>query len=101
MARKIELKFYDNVYTIEYNRASIKEVFLHQSNDEIEQVITLIKGGLMLHHKDNMPNDDEIFGWVMALGEDVKPFAEALQGMVQEVLDAIQSDKKNLEWRAM
>ena len=99
MARKIELEFYDNTYIIEYTRASVKEIFLKEGKDEIEQVVALIKGGLQLHHKDNMPTDDEIFGWVMALGEDLKPFAEALQAMVQEVLETFKTDRKNLKWR--
>ena len=99
MARKIELEFYDNTYVIEYNRASVKEIISKDEKDEIKQVITLIKAGLEIHHKDNMPSDDEIFGWVMALGEDIKPFAEALQEMVQEVISTFESDRKNLKWR--
>ena len=99
MARKIELEFYDKKYTIEYNRASVKEIILNNKQDTIEQVVVLIKSGLVIHHKDNMPTDEEIFGWVVALGEDVKEFATALQEMVQEVLDTFESDRKNLKWR--
>ena len=99
MARKIELEFYDKTYTIEYNRASVKEIILNNKQDTIEQVVVLIKSGLVIHHKDNMPTDEEIFGWVVALGEDVKEFATALQEMVQEVLDTFESDRKNLKWR--
>ena len=76
MARKIELDFYDKTYVIEYNRASVKEIFLKDSKDEIEQVISLIKGGLLLHHKNDMPSDEEILGWIIALGSDLEDFAK-------------------------
>ena len=101
MARKqIELSFYDKKYLIEYNRASIKTFlrFKDKETDEIEQVIMLIKCGLEMHHKDEMPEDDIIFGWVLALGDDIKEFAKALQEMVQDVLDTFKSDRKNLKW---
>lgn len=99
MARKIELEFYDKKYTIEYNRASVKEIFAKKSEDDIEQVVALIKGGLILHHKDDMPSDDDIIGWVIALGKDLEPFATALKEMVQEVINTFESDRKNLKWR--
>lgn len=99
MARKIELEFYDKKYTIEYNRASVKEIFSKQGNDDLEQVIALIKGGLLLHHANEMPTDEEILGWVIALGDSVKEFAEALKEMVQEVISTFESDRKNLKWR--
>ena len=51
-----------------------------------------------MHHADNMPSDEEVFGWVMAIGDDTKAFAEALQQMVQEVLDTFENDRKNLKW---
>lgn len=98
MAR-IELSFYDKDYIIEFNRASVKEFLKHKDDgDEIDQVVALIKSGLILHHANEMPTDDEVFGWVMALGEDMKDFAEALKGMVQDVLNALQADRKNLKW---
>lgn len=98
MAR-IELSFYDRDYIIEYNRASVKEFLKHKDDgDDIDQVVALIKSGLLAHHADDMPTDDEVFGWVMALGEDMKDFAEALKGMVQDVLNAFQADRKNLKW---
>lgn len=99
MARKIELEFYDKKYTIEYNRASVKEVLLANDKDQLGQVVALIKAGLLIHHKDEMPTDDEIFGWVMAMGEEVKQFAEALQEMIQEVVSTFENDRKNLKWR--
>lgn len=98
MAR-IELSFNDKNYTIEYDRASIREFLKHKDEgDEIEQIINLVKCGLAKHHKDEMPSDDDVFGWVMAMGEDVKNFAEALHGMVQDVLDTFKADTKNLKW---
>lgn len=98
MAR-IELSFYDKKYTIEYNRASVKEfLLLKDEGDEIDRAVALIKCGLTMHHKDNMPSDADVLGWVMALGEDLKNFADALQGMVQDVLTTLQADRKNLKW---
>lgn len=98
MAR-IELSFYDKNYVIEFNRASVKGFLkIRDNGNELDQVVALIKSGLIMHHENDMPSDDEIFGWVMAMGEEVKDFAEALQGMVQEVLDAFKEDRKNLKW---
>ena len=98
MAR-IELSFYDKNYVIEFNRASVKGFLqVKDKGDELDQVVALIKSGLLMHHKDDMPSDDEVFGWVMAMGEDIKPFAETLQEMVRDVLNALESDRKNLKW---
>lgn len=98
MAR-IELTFYDKSYIIEYNRASVKEfLMLKNKGDEIEQVVALIRCGLVMHHEKDMPTNNDILGWVLALGEDVKDFANALQGMVQDVLTTLETDRKNLKW---
>lgn len=98
MAR-IELSFYDKKYTIEYNRASVKEFLkIKDAGDEIDQAVALIKCGLIMHHKDDMPKDSEVLGWVLALGEDLNNFAQALTGMVQDVLTTLKADRKNLKW---
>lgn len=98
MAR-IELSFNDKNYTIEYDRASIREFLKSKDGkDDIEQIICLVKCGLIKNHKNDMPSDDDIFGWVMAMGENVEAFADALHGMVQDVLDTFKSDAKNLKW---
>lgn len=106
MAR-IELSFYDKKYVIEFDRESVKEFFrqkdeiLKESDDPIdnaEQLVAFIKCGLIKHHKNDMPSDDDIFGWVMAMGEDAMPFMEALRDMVNDVLTVVQTDRKNLKW---
>ena len=98
MAR-IELSFNDKNYTIEYDRASIREFLKSkEGKDEIEQVICLVKCGLLKHHKEDMPSEDDIFGWVMAMGENVESFADTLHEMVQGVLDTFKNDAKNLKW---
>ena len=97
MAR-IELSFYDKNYVIEYNRTSVREFLMVKPKDDLEQVTALIKCGLKMHHANDLPSDDEIFGWVMALGEDMTPFAEALHNLIQGVLDTFQEDRKNLKW---
>ena len=98
MAR-INLSFNDKDYVIEYNRASIKEFLkVKDKLDDLDQVIALIKCGLTMHHKNDMPTDDEVFGWVLAMGDEVKDFAEALREMVEEALNAIKTERKNLKW---
>ena len=97
MAR-IELSFYDKKYVIEYNRASVKEFILAKPKNEFEQVVLLIKCGLEMHHKKDMPSDDDIFSWVMALGDSMKSFAEALRDLIQGVLNTFEEDRKNLKW---
>ena len=99
MGRKqIELSFYDKNYIIEYNRASVLMVVTNKSENPLDQVVFLIKGGLIMHHEKDMPTDDDIKGWVLALGDDLKEFAEALHELVQDVLSTFDNDRKNLKW---
>lgn len=98
MAR-IELSFYDKKYTIEYNRMSVKEFFMNEGKgDDLDKAVTLIKCGLKMHHAEDMPSDADILGWVMALGEGLNDFAQALRGMIQDVLLVLETDRKNLKW---
>ena len=98
MGRKIELEFYNKKYIIEYNRASVLGVVSYQGKNDIEQVVNLIKCGLTKNHKNELPSDDEIKGWLIAMGEDINEFANALREMVQDVLNTFQEDRKNLKW---
>ena len=98
MARKIELSFYDKKYVIEFNRNSVKYVLQHTKGDGIEQAIVLIKGGLLMHHENDMPTDDDVLGWVLALGDDIGEFAKTLQEMVADVMKTFENDRKNLKW---
>ena len=95
---RIEISFYDKTYTIEYNRASVKSFLKHMDDDDDDKIIALIKSGLEMHHKNEMPTDDDVFGWVVAMGDDAKDFASALQDLVQEVLGTFEEDRKNLKW---
>ena len=95
---KIELEFYDKKYTIEYDRMSVKKVVSFKGEDDIDNVVNLVKCGLYKNHSKDLPNDNDILGWVLALGEDVIDFAQALQEMVQDVLDTFKEDRKNLKW---
>ena len=98
MAR-IELSFYDKKFTIEYNRASVKDFLkIKNKEDQIDQAIALIKCGLQMHHAHEMPSDDEIIGWVFAMGGDLEKFASTLQEMVQGVITTLEGDRKNLKW---
>ena len=99
MARKIELEFYDKKYIIEYNRSAVLDVVSFKGESDIETIVNLIRCGLKKNHEKDMPTDDEIKGWLMALGEDLTAFAEELREMVQEVISTFESDRKNLKWR--
>ena len=98
MARTIKVSFYDKDYTIEFDRSSVRYVLEHTKEDGMQQAIVLIKGGLLKHHKNELPSDDDIFGWIMAMGKEMTEFASALQEMVQEVLKAFEDDRKNFKW---
>lgn len=101
MAR-INLSFYDKDYTIEYNRAIVKKYLSNQQKletlDPIDQVLALIEYGLEMHHKDDMPSRDVIFDWVMALGDSLAEFVEALKDLIQGAIASIEEDRKNLKW---
>ena len=99
MARtNIKLEFEDKVYIIEFNRSRVRDFLKIKEADPIDQAIAMIKVGLKLHHADEMPSDDQVFGWVMAMGDDMNTFAQTLQTMVQEVLETFKQDRKNLKW---
>lgn len=102
MARIIDLEFNDKTYSIEYNRESVIKVMANrkENDDVIDIAINLIECGLLKHHKEEMPNRDDVVAWLLALGEDLPKFVEALQDSVQEVLEVIQSEQKskNLKW---
>lgn len=99
MARtNIKLEFEDKTYIIEFNRSSVRDFLKIKEADPIDQAIHMIKVGLKMHHANEMPDDDQIFGWVMAMGDDMKEFGETLQTMVQEVLETFKQDRKNLKW---
>lgn len=99
MGRKqINLEFYDKKYIIEYNRSSVLEVVGIKEENDLDKIVGLVKAGLKMHHENDMPSNDEVKGWLIALGDNVKDFAEALQEMVQDVLETFKSDRKNLKW---
>ena len=96
MARIIDIEFNDRKYTIEYNRKSVVAFTTMPKNesDAIDVAIKLIRCGLMKHHEKDTPSDDEILGWIMAMGEDAKAFVEALQDAVKDVIETIKADKE-------
>lgn len=102
MGRIIDLQFNDKTYSIEYNRESIVKLMANRNDDEdtFEMAITLIQCGLMKNHKNDMPEREEIVGWLLALGDDLQDFVKALQESVQAVIEVIQADQKskNLKW---
>ena len=102
MARIIDLEFNDKKYSIEYNREAVLKLFSLKKDDDdpMESAINLIYCGLMKHHKDEMPDREVIIEWLLAVGEDIKPFVEELQKCIQEVLEVVQADQKskNFKW---
>lgn len=99
MARKIELEFYNKKYIIEYNRSAVLNVVSFEGGNNLETIVNLIKCGLVKNHENDMPTDDDIKGWILALGDDLMPFAEQLKEMVQDVISTFENDRKNLKWR--
>lgn len=102
MARIIDLKFNDKTYSIEYNREAVMKIMTtrDEKDDMIEVAIKLIECGLTKHHKNDMPDRDDIVGWLLALGNELPTFVQELQKSVQEVIEVIQSEQKskNLKW---
>ena len=105
MARKIKIQFNDRDYFIEYNRESIVKLMssLQKHKDGLEQAIDLIYYGLLKNHANEMPERDLIIGWAIAMGDQLKPFAEAVKDLVQDVVTIIQSEQKqgNLKWEVV
>lgn len=105
MARKIKIEFNDKTYVLEYNREAIVKLMGSQKDDdsEIAQAVNVIYYGLYKHHKYDMPDKDDIYGWVIAMGEQLKPFVEALQKSIQEILETVKSEQKqgNLKWEVV
>ena len=119
MARTIKLKFYDKTYTIEYaNRSEVKEYFTElkkyldslkkiEKKEEVEQsealetgmgtLRVLIKAGLVEHHKDEMPSDQDVDRWISSMPNTDK-FFSTLMSMIQDVTNEMGEDRKNTSW---
>ena len=106
---RIELKFYDKTYIIEYaNRFEVKAYFQELANlkekDEtkkvIKELVILLKAGLVEHHLNNMPSDNDILNWATSI-PNAQKFYEKLMSMVQEVISLIENDTKNLNWEVV
>lgn len=128
MARRIELTFNDKKYIIEYtNRAEVLDYFkqlslvggkmlkeeekatksknkedINEFNivDGMTTLVLLIKAGLVEHHKDEMPSDKVITSWVFAMPK-ANEFYETLMSMVQEVINSIKGETKNMKWEVV
>ena len=123
MAKKINLTFHGKTYIIEYaNRTEVLEYFkdlkalsekvvkdnkdetVDISNLDIENGVDafkiLLKAGLIEHHKDDMPSDKEIEEWILSIPNSQK-FFEHLVSMVQDVLNTIEDNSKNISWEVV
>lgn len=103
---RIKLKFYDKEYIIEYaNRIEVKEYFGELSKikekEDVKQgikaLVLLLKAGLVEHHLNEMPSDEELERWATSM-PNAKEFYEKLMSMVQDVVSLIENDTKNLKW---
>lgn len=103
---RIKLKFYDKEYIIEYaNRIEVKEYFgelskLKEKEDVkqgIKALVLLLKAGLVEHHSNEMPSDEELERWATSM-PNAKEFYKKLMSMVQDVVSLIENDTKNLKW---
>ena len=60
----------------------------------------LLKAGLIEHHANDMPSDEQLENWVTIMPNADK-FYEKLMSMVQEVITVIEKDTKNLTWEVV
>ena len=103
---RIKLKFYDKEYIIEYaNRIEVKQYFAEldkvKDKDDIKSnvqaLVLLIKAGLVEHHLNDMPTDEQLEVWATSL-PNAEKFYEKLMSMVQDVVALIENDTKNISW---
>ncbi len=104
MAR-INIEFNDKKYSIEYNREAIVKMLSSNKNDdsEVEQAVSLIYWGLYKHHKNEMPEREEIYSWLLSMGDQVESFVKALQSSIEDVLTAVGKEQKqgNFKWEVV
>lgn len=103
MARIIELEFKGRTYTIEYNRLSLLALAQHKvdENDAITSMVNMLHYGLLKHHKDNIPSDDELLD-LLACIDDLEGFMKELGECVAETAQALKENSnqpKNAVWR--
>jgi len=102
---RIKLKFYDKTYIIEFaNRIEVKEYFaelskIKEEDDEynIKKIVLLLKAGLVEHHSNEMPSDNDLERWITSM-PNAEDFYKKLASMVQDVVGLIEKDTKNLSW---
>lgn len=101
MGRKIDLEINGNTFTIEYDRASVYKYIANKEDSEtitIEDAVDLVYFGLLKNHEEEMPTKDDIFGWLLGI-EDLTAFYTEVTKSIEEVLTAIEQDKKgNVKW---
>lgn len=106
---RIKLKFYDKTYIIEYaNRLEVKQYFQEiatiKEKDEtkklLKELVILLKAGLVEHHANEMPSDNDILNWATSM-PNAQAFYEKLMSMVQDVISLIDKDTKNLNWEVV
>lgn len=103
MGRIIDIEFNGKPYVIEYDRYSVLRFMEKQqgkgAQDNLSNAINLVACGLLKHHANGMPSDDEILGMLLALGDDLKPFTEELSKCLEEVITSLKgSQEGNLKW---
>lgn len=102
MGRVIDITFNDKSYALEFDRyAVLKFMELQNSGDSdgVTSAINLVHCGLIKHHSNEMPENDEILGWLLVLGDELEPFTKELSKCVEEVTTALQNTKSgNLKW---
>ena len=103
---RIKVNYHGKEYIIEYaNRIEVKNYFVELSKldktddfeNSIKSLVLLIKAGLVKNHSHEMPSDDDIANWVVSMPK-AQEFYKKLMSMVQEVVNVIENDTKNLAW---
>lgn len=102
MGRIIDITFNDKTYALEYDRYSVLK-FMEKQNksgeDGVLSAINLVSCGLIKHHANELPSDDEVLGWLLAMGDDLEPFTKELSKSVEEVITSLKETQQgNLKW---
>ena len=106
---RIKLKFYDKEYIIEYaNRIEVKQYFAQlmpykdkeDFQSSVKALVLLIKAGLVEHHSNDMPSDEDLENWATIM-PNAEEFYAKLMSMIKEVVNVIENDTKNLKWEVV
>lgn len=104
MGRIIDITFNGKDYVIEFNRETVLKLMTSQTNkpnqNGIDMIYDFIYYGLLKNHKDDMPTKEVVTSWIISMGDQAQGFVNELSACVKDVLEVIEQDKKqgNFKW---